>query len=82
MNDPRLPAGAEQDPRAPWNQPDEYCSCCQREEIFSLYRQEYPLAEELDDDGNLIDPQAPDEEDYVDAFGLCDPCERDFINDN
>jgi hypothetical protein len=81
MNDPRLPSGSQDDPRAPWNQSDDLCRCCQREEILSLYRQEYPLAEELDDDGNPLDPQAPDAEDYVDGFRLCGPCEGEFIND-
>jgi len=81
MLDPRLPSGSQDDPRAPWNQSDDLCRCCEREEILSLYRQEHPLAEELDDDGNPLDPQAPDAEDYVDGFGLCNPCEGEFIND-
>jgi hypothetical protein len=72
-----LPAGADTDPNAPWNQCDDLCRNCDKDVIQQQYRHVYPLADETDDDGNLLDPGAPEIEDYVYSHKLCRGCHEE-----
>jgi hypothetical protein len=71
---PHLPIGSQDDPRAPFNESNDLCSTCEREEIYHSYRKEYPLAEEIGEDGESLDPDAPELDEYFLRFGECRGC--------
>ena len=45
-----LPSGADNDPLAPWNQPDKLCRYCNAEELRDILYKQVELDEECEDD--------------------------------
>ena len=45
-----IPAGAQNDPLAPWNQPDKYCKQCDSEQLRDILYTQVEVEGECDDD--------------------------------
>ena len=71
-----LPAGAERDPFAPWNQRDSLCKYCDREQIQDQLYRVIVLDTTLDED--RID-EIVEEEIY--KFPLCPQCAKEEYYD-
>ena len=65
-----LPAGAELDPRAPFNQPERnLCTFCDKDEINELWWEiEERLIADMSNDGDLTEMQCAIIDDVEDAF--------------
>lgn len=73
-----LPAGAANDPRAPWNINDDLCRYCDEETIREMFIEEHYTKEQIENDE--IDEDAVD--DYIGGHGLCREChDEDHADD-
>lgn len=77
-----LPAGAEHDPRAPYNEPERHlCTFCDKDEINEMWAaiEEKTIAE-MSDDGDLTQDQCDQiqnkEDEFRRGFSMCKNCEQ------
>ena len=78
MCNSNLPAGAANDPRAPWNINDDLCRYCDKETIREEFLYENYTKEQIANDE--IDEDAV--EDYIGEHGLCRSCyDEDHADD-
>ena len=81
MIDPHLPAGAQSDPRAPFNKSDEIlCRSCDADQINQMWWGiEDGMIAQIDDEDNITREQLAEEidraeENFRSQFHLCKEC--------
>jgi RNA polymerase subunit RPABC4/transcription elongation factor Spt4 len=78
MCNSNLPAGAANDPRAPWNINDDLCRYCNEDDIREEFLCENYTKEQIENDE--IDEDAI--EDYINEHALCRSChDEDHADD-
>lgn len=71
-----LPAGAENDPYAPWNQKNKLCRYCDKEDIQDELFRAISVDETIDEDriNEIVDEE-------LDKFPLCPQCAKEEYYD-